>query len=231
MVPAKKNHFRHFLKFRVLSVRPLILAQASVSTLNGQYGPFGFFWRNLRHWMDSQVFTVIGANFLAKKPDFGVTAAIKQQRRLCRIWGRAALVAVGRMRLRHYYSDNGGGGERRRRTIWGIRRRWIRWEKQAASVWSSVRYCACLPILFSPFSFYPLICGFSRKYTMRLQVLGWHCTELTPTWLRLQKCGVQWGIMEQAQFWGVNKKLTWTKMQMGALNTSLVFGEIMSALK
>ena len=37
--------------------------------------------------------------------------------------------------------------------------------------------------------------------------------------------------MEQYQFWGVNKKLTWTKMQMGALNASLVFGETMSALQ
>ena len=37
--------------------------------------------------------------------------------------------------------------------------------------------------------------------------------------------------MKQAQFWGVNKKLTWTEMQMGDLNASLVFGEIMSDLQ
>ena len=37
--------------------------------------------------------------------------------------------------------------------------------------------------------------------------------------------------MEQAQFWGVNKKLTWTNMQMGDLNASLVFREMVSALK
>ena len=37
--------------------------------------------------------------------------------------------------------------------------------------------------------------------------------------------------MEQAQFWGVNKKLTWMNIQMGALNASLVFGEIMSDLQ
>ena len=37
--------------------------------------------------------------------------------------------------------------------------------------------------------------------------------------------------MEQAQFWGVNKKLTCTKMQMGDLNASLVLGEIISSLK
>ena len=42
---------------------------------------------------------------------------------------------------------------------------------------------------------------------------------------------VQCGIMEQVQFWGVNKKLTWTKMQMGYLNTSLVLGGIMSSLQ
>ena len=30
-------------------------------------------------------------------------------------------------------------------------------------------------------------------------------------------------------FWGVNKKLTWTKMRMGALNASPVFGATMSA--
>ena len=37
--------------------------------------------------------------------------------------------------------------------------------------------------------------------------------------------------MEQAQFWVVNKKLNWTKMWMGALNSLLVFGEIISDLK
>ena len=51
--------------------------------------------------------------FLARKiPDFGVTAAIKQQRRLCQILGRAALVAAGSMQLRRYDDDDGGGGER-----------------------------------------------------------------------------------------------------------------------
>ena len=37
--------------------------------------------------------------------------------------------------------------------------------------------------------------------------------------------------MEQAQFLGVNKKLTQTKMRMGALNASLVFGATMPALQ
>ena len=37
--------------------------------------------------------------------------------------------------------------------------------------------------------------------------------------------------MEQSQFWEVNKKLTWMKMQMGDLNISLVFGEMMSDLQ
>ena len=37
--------------------------------------------------------------------------------------------------------------------------------------------------------------------------------------------------MEQAQFWEVNKKLTWTKMQVGALNSSLVLGVMVSSLQ
>ena len=37
--------------------------------------------------------------------------------------------------------------------------------------------------------------------------------------------------MEQALFWGVNKKLTWKKMQMGAFNVSLFVGVIILALK
>ena len=37
--------------------------------------------------------------------------------------------------------------------------------------------------------------------------------------------------MEQDQFWGVNKKLTWMNMRMGALNESLVFGATMSTLQ
>ena len=37
--------------------------------------------------------------------------------------------------------------------------------------------------------------------------------------------------MEQAHFGGVNKKLTWMKIQMGALNASLVCGKIMLALQ
>ena len=37
--------------------------------------------------------------------------------------------------------------------------------------------------------------------------------------------------MEKSQFLGANKKPTWTNMQMGALDASLVFGTMMSALK
>ena len=37
--------------------------------------------------------------------------------------------------------------------------------------------------------------------------------------------------MEQAQFWGVNKKLTWTKIQTRALNASMITREMMSALQ
>ena len=42
---------------------------------------------------------------------------------------------------------------------------------------------------------------------------------------------VQRGIMKKSQFWVVNKKLTWTKMQTGALNASLVFRAIMPSLQ
>ena len=52
----------------------------------------------------------------------------------------------------------------------GIRRQHMRWDKQAAEVWSLVRYCACscyensflLHILLALFSFSPLICIISR---------------------------------------------------------------------
>ena len=54
--------------------------------------------------------------FSEDKTDFGVTVAIKQQQRLYRILGNAALVAAREMRLRSYDADNGGGGERQRRT-------------------------------------------------------------------------------------------------------------------
>ena len=57
------------------------------------------------------MFPVSEDNVFSKKTDFGVTAAITQQQRLCRILVRAALVVEGRMRLRHYGDDNGGGGE------------------------------------------------------------------------------------------------------------------------
>ena len=32
MVPAKKNEFRHFFKFRVLSVRPLLTGLKEITT-------------------------------------------------------------------------------------------------------------------------------------------------------------------------------------------------------
>ena len=51
-----------------------------------------------------------------KKPDFGAAESIKQQRQLCWILGRAALVVAGGMQLWRYNADDGGGGERRRRT-------------------------------------------------------------------------------------------------------------------
>ena len=56
------------------------------------------------------------ANILSrKKTDFGVTAAIKQKRRLCNILRGEDLVAVGGMQLCRYNADYGGSGERGRR--------------------------------------------------------------------------------------------------------------------
>ena len=57
-----------------------------------------------------------GCFFSEKKPDFRALAVIKQQRRLCRIFGGAALVAAGEMGLRRYDANGGGVGDRRRRT-------------------------------------------------------------------------------------------------------------------
>ena len=37
--------------------------------------------------------------------------------------------------------------------------------------------------------------------------------------------------MEKSQFLGANKKPTWTNMQMGALNASLVVGIMMTSLQ
>ena len=63
------------------------------------------------------MFPVSKANFFREKiPDFQVTAAIKQQRLLCRILGWAALVVAGGVRPRHIDANGGGGGDRRRRT-------------------------------------------------------------------------------------------------------------------
>ena len=73
------------------------------------------------------MFPVGEANcFGGKKTDFGATAAIKQQRQLCRIWGGAALVTAGGMRLWSYDADVGGGRERKRRKSRGIQRQWKR---------------------------------------------------------------------------------------------------------
>ena len=54
--------------------------------------------------------------FNEKKSDFGVTATIKHQQRLCQILGRADLVAAGGMRIQRYDADYGCGGEWRRGT-------------------------------------------------------------------------------------------------------------------
>ena len=57
------------------------------------------------------MFPIGEAKFLAgTKLGFGATSSIKQQRRLCGIWGGAALVAAGGVNLRNYGSDGGGGG-------------------------------------------------------------------------------------------------------------------------
>ena len=57
------------------------------------------------------------ANFFSeKKIDSRAIAAIKPQRRLCRILLGEDLVAAGGMELRHYNADGGGGWDRRSRT-------------------------------------------------------------------------------------------------------------------
>ena len=155
--------------------------RSSIKNLNGRHGSSVASWCKLTRWRASHVFSISEANFFTKKTGLGVTAAIKQQQRLCRVLGRADLFVEEGVQLLCYDADNGGGGERPRRTSCGVQRRWKRWEKQAASGWSSVRYCACLPILLAPFYLSPLIFGVSHKSTMRLQILGWLCTELTPT--------------------------------------------------
>ena len=93
-------------------------------------------------------------------------------------------------------------------------------------------YFACLPLLTALFSFYPLSCGVSGTLNMQLQVLGWICTELPPKFTtgNVRSSSVRHH-GEQAQFWGVNKKLTWMKMRMGDLNISLVFSAMMSAMQ
>ena len=52
--------------------------------------------------------------FAIKKPDFGATAAIKKQRRVCQILGVVA--AGGGVRLQRYNAYDGGDGERCRST-------------------------------------------------------------------------------------------------------------------
>ena len=63
-----------------------------------------------------------------------------------------------------------------------------------------------------PFSFSPLSCGVRRKLTMRLQVLGWICTELPPTLTLVTGRSISVRHHGTCSILGVNKKLTWTKI-------------------
>ena len=63
------------------------------------------------------MFPVSRSNFFREKiPYFRATAAIKQQRLLCQILGRAAFIAARGRRPRHYDANVGSGGDWRRRT-------------------------------------------------------------------------------------------------------------------
>ena len=135
------------------------------------------------------------------------------------------------MRLRFYDAGNGGGGESKRSTSLGIWRRWKRWEKLVAQGQLYVRDCACLPILISPFFFSLISCGVRSKSTMKLQVLERICTELPLTLTMVTGRSSSVRHHGTSSILGVNKKLAWTKMWMGYLNASLVFGSIMSALE
>ena len=79
-------------------------------------------------------------NFLVRKTDFVATSAIKQQRWLCDIWRGEALVEVGGVRRWRYDSEDVGGGYWQKKKLWGIWRRWTRFEKREASGWSLLRY-------------------------------------------------------------------------------------------
>ena len=84
--------------------------------MEGWDTPSGSFGCYLTHLRNSQVLLFGKAIVLARKSDFGATAVIIEQRRLCRIFGGEALVAAGGMRLRHYDADDKSSGEWRRRT-------------------------------------------------------------------------------------------------------------------
>ena len=61
------------------------------------------------------MFSVGEVFFCGKKTFFRATVAVKQQRKLCRILGGAALVAREGMRSRHYDANGGDGGDKRKR--------------------------------------------------------------------------------------------------------------------
>ena len=72
-----------------------ILGRAIFSTLNGWHVLSGAFWCNLTYWRASQVLPVSKAFLAYKKAGFLSSAAIKQQRWLCQIFGGVDLVTEG----------------------------------------------------------------------------------------------------------------------------------------
>ena len=104
--------------------------------------------------------------FARKIQGFRSTAAIKQQRRLCRILVGAAFVVAGGMRLRRYDADDGGDGEREDKlndseAVGKVR--------ETAGSGMIIGGILCLfllrklPILLAPLSFSPLHGRVTRK--------------------------------------------------------------------
>ena len=109
----------------------------------------------------------------------------------------------------------GGQGERNRQ----------HWDDHQ---WDIVLVCLyCLP----PFTSTPWVVESAANWLYGYQYWGGSPQNYHRPRLQLLEGQIQWGIMEQAQCWEVNKKLTWTKMWMRDLNASLVFRASISALQ
>ena len=165
--------------------------------------------------------------------DFGVTAAIKQQRQLCQILVRAYLVAAGGggvyMPLQWWQLEAvGNGKEGQVDGFVGVVQGQINGRHWDDHWWDIVIVCLyCFPNFPSP----PWVVESAANQLCSYKYWGGSAHNYHQPWLKVLKGQVHWGIMEQSRFWGVNKKLTWTKMRMGVLNALLVFGAMMSALK